>query len=455
VGDANEPRLLPWRIELFGGLSAARGDLTLCRFRTRKTGSLLGYLAYHLGRSHPRDALTHLFWSDGEMDAGRQSFRMALSSLRHALQSAGDPAAAVLRSDRAYVGLHPDYVATDVQEFHQTLHAAAQASSPAGRVALLTRAADVYRGELLAGYYDDWIIPERQRLSQLFALTVRQLVSCLEEQGDLAGAIHYMQRAVDADPLDEDTQSALIRLYLAGGQRRAALRQYRRLEQLLSEDSGSAPAAATTALIRHLWKSGGPVPLPGFGKAPAMSRPEGTVTFLLAELRGKSGRANDSGDGTDCLVLLQRECRRRGGYELPGGAGTFQAAFARATDAVACALAAQRDWTAHSMPAVDRPIRLRLALDTTEVELHQGDYPAPALAGAAAALACAQAGQIVCRETTALLFRRDLFPQVGLEEVGAPGRAGVGRVFRLEAAPAQLRGASKSGIEPNTADSQH
>jgi len=43
------------RIELLGRLRVTQGDRQITRFRTQKTGALLGYLAYHLERTHPRE----------------------------------------------------------------------------------------------------------------------------------------------------------------------------------------------------------------------------------------------------------------------------------------------------------------------------------------------------------------------------------------------------------------
>ncbi len=49
------------RIELFGGLRVRIGGRLITRFRTRKTASLLAYLAYHLDRVHPREFLVECF----------------------------------------------------------------------------------------------------------------------------------------------------------------------------------------------------------------------------------------------------------------------------------------------------------------------------------------------------------------------------------------------------------
>ena len=51
-------------IELLGGLRVLQGDRTVTRFRTEKTGALLGYLACFLDRRHPRETLIELLEHD-------------------------------------------------------------------------------------------------------------------------------------------------------------------------------------------------------------------------------------------------------------------------------------------------------------------------------------------------------------------------------------------------------
>src|SRR5213592_4133891 len=96
-----------WLIEMLGWLRAVQGDRVVSRFRTQKTGALLAYLAYHLHRSHPREALIELFWPEMALAAGRNNLSKALTSLRHQLELPGVPAGAVIVADNATVQLNP------------------------------------------------------------------------------------------------------------------------------------------------------------------------------------------------------------------------------------------------------------------------------------------------------------------------------------------------------------
>src|SRR2546428_1082809 len=104
----------PWRIELLGRLRATHGDRVVTRFRARRTGALLAYLAYHLDRPHPREVLIELLWPGVEPHLGRGHLRRELSSLRRQLEPPGVPAGAVVVADRDSVQLNPAACAPDV-----------------------------------------------------------------------------------------------------------------------------------------------------------------------------------------------------------------------------------------------------------------------------------------------------------------------------------------------------
>lgn len=141
--------LPPWRVELLGRFCLTRGDEHIAHFRTRKIASLVAFLTLHPQR-HSRDALIDQFWSDTEFEAGRASFRVALSHIRKTLGTD------FLDTTRDTVGIAAPFTC-DATEFVQSVQAKRW-----------TDAAQRYRGELLPGFWDDWIVAERERLGGLF-----------------------------------------------------------------------------------------------------------------------------------------------------------------------------------------------------------------------------------------------------------------------------------------------
>ena len=94
-----------WRVEMLGNLQAACDDLVVSRFRTRRVGLLIAYLAFYGERSHSRDELAEMLWPDLEPDLARRNLRQALSSVRHHLEPPSVPRGAVLFTKQARVAL--------------------------------------------------------------------------------------------------------------------------------------------------------------------------------------------------------------------------------------------------------------------------------------------------------------------------------------------------------------
>jgi len=268
-----------WHIQLLGELRARMGDHRITRFPTQKTGALLAYLAYYV-RRHSRETLGTLLWPDDDPGAVRNRLRVALASLRRQLEPPGVPTGCVLLADRADVRLNPDAVTTDVATFEACLAESGRCPGDAERIALLTKAAELYTGDLLPGYYEEWILTERERLAAEFLTALRRLVRCLAHVRDFDRALAFAQRALRTDPLREESHRDLMRLYTATGQPSAALNQFRELERLLKDELGARPSAASQQLAAQiearLGHGGGE--RPAIISTPAVTPPAAPVT---------------------------------------------------------------------------------------------------------------------------------------------------------------------------------
>ena len=164
-----------WRIELFGQLRVGRGDAAPLPLPRQKATALLAYLAYHTRHPHAREGLIDLLWPEADLEEGRRNLRAQLHLLRELLADPEGDAGALLIADRTTVHLDPAAFTTDVAEFHAALQAAARAADLPDRVRWLEAAVALYRGELLPGYYEPWVLTERQALAELYLGALRQL----------------------------------------------------------------------------------------------------------------------------------------------------------------------------------------------------------------------------------------------------------------------------------------
>src|SRR5439155_22872794 len=143
--------------------------------------------------------------------ATRGRLRQALAVLRRGLE----PAPEILHSDRSFVWLDSSGFSTDVAEFEGALRSAAGAVTPEQQQEDLSRAVALYQGELLPGFYEEWLLAERGRLAEAHLDALCQLAVTLAEGGDPARGVQYGRRAVALDPLREDAHCALMRAFAA------------------------------------------------------------------------------------------------------------------------------------------------------------------------------------------------------------------------------------------------
>jgi DNA-binding SARP family transcriptional activator len=195
--------------------------------------------------------LIELLWPERDVEQGRHSLSVALSSLRDQLEHAVTAPDPILVADRISVGLNADAITTDIAEFEAAIKAGAETGA-SERIVLLARAVELYQGELLRGYVENWILPEQQRLDELFFQAIRQLIALLEANGEFDRAIRYARQAVGIDPLREEAHHELMRLLAAAGYSSAALRQYRELERVLKAELDASPDAATRRLALEM-----------------------------------------------------------------------------------------------------------------------------------------------------------------------------------------------------------
>jgi DNA-binding SARP family transcriptional activator len=89
--------------------------------------------------------------------------------------------------------------------------------------------------ELLPGWYEDFVLLERERLAQLRLHFLEAMAAELLEQGRHAEALDIALRLVSADALRERSQRILIEVFRAEGSIGQAVRQYEQYRTLLQE----------------------------------------------------------------------------------------------------------------------------------------------------------------------------------------------------------------------------
>jgi DNA-binding SARP family transcriptional activator len=108
------------------------------------------------------------------------------------------------------------------------------------------------RGELLPGWYDDWVLLERERVRQLRMHALEALAEKLADAGRYGEAVQAAYAAVVAEPLRESAHRAVVRVHLVEGNVAEAVRAYDAFRVLLAEELGVAPSSQMDRLVSDL-----------------------------------------------------------------------------------------------------------------------------------------------------------------------------------------------------------
>jgi DNA-binding SARP family transcriptional activator len=102
---------------------------------------------------------------------------------------------------------------------------------------------------LLPGWYDDWVMFERDRLQQLRLHALERAAAVLLRRRDVDLALQTALEAVRAEPLRETSNAVLISVYLAEGNVIDALRQYDVFRSLIGVELGLVPSPRLVRLL--------------------------------------------------------------------------------------------------------------------------------------------------------------------------------------------------------------
>lgn len=239
-------------IRLLGEFGLVYGDTPVTAITSPRLQSLLAYLVLHRQAPQSRYHLAFLFWPDSSEAQARTNLRQLLHQLRQSFPAIDR----YLQSSGKTLQWRPDTPWTlDVAALETLLAEANRAEQTGSQAALreaLEAAVTLYRGELLPSCYDEWILPERERLHQQFILALERLIDHLEAQREYRPAIGYAQHLLRHDPMHETTYRRLMRLHALNSDRAQALRVYHTCTTVLRRELNVEPGPATHAAYERI-----------------------------------------------------------------------------------------------------------------------------------------------------------------------------------------------------------
>jgi DNA-binding SARP family transcriptional activator len=203
---------------------------------------LVAYLG--LADRPTRAAVAGRLWPDVPEERAHGSLRSALWRLHKVAPGLVESSGGALFLARG--------VRVDVREFTQWARCVLDPGTDVGGIPSVDRGPP---GELLPGWYDEWVLLERERLCQLRLHALEAWAGKLAAAGRYGEAIQAACAAVGVEPLRESAHRALVRVHLAQGNVAEAVRAYESFRALLAADLGVEPTAQMDALVCRFRRS--------------------------------------------------------------------------------------------------------------------------------------------------------------------------------------------------------
>jgi DNA-binding SARP family transcriptional activator len=241
---------------MLGSPSVYLDEHTVSHELNTKAQALLYYLVI-THRTHYRNELASLFWSDTPDVQARKNLRNILPVLRSSVGSY-----LVITRHTAMFNRYTSYW-SDVEAFEALL---SRDPSHVNTEALWDAVA-LYSDDFLSGFYvrnaplfEEWMLLERDRLRDMFLDTLQILATRHLDAQEYQTALDATRRLLSIEPWRESAHQQQIQALVGLGQRSAALAQYDTCCRILASEFGIAPNAATTHIYEHIKKSSFPGP---------------------------------------------------------------------------------------------------------------------------------------------------------------------------------------------------
>ncbi len=244
-------------VNLFGRFRLCNAQQALTGIPQRRAQELFSYLLLHRNRPYPRETLASLLWEDADPTQARKYLRQALWQIQTVLQSVvGTDAKELLTLDAEWVQLNSvECLSLDVAHFEHAVNACQGTQgvnlSDTQRDGL-EQALQLYRGDLLEGWYQDWCLFERERLQNCYLTALDKLVACCDAHECVDCGLAHAERILRCDPTEEQAHYHIMRLHWIAGHRTKAMRQYRRCEKILLQELGVQPSERTKQLYDQI-----------------------------------------------------------------------------------------------------------------------------------------------------------------------------------------------------------
>jgi ATP/maltotriose-dependent transcriptional regulator MalT/two-component SAPR family response regulator len=250
-------------IETLGGLRIYRGNSLIeeKEWDRKQPKQLLMALLAHRGNRASKDMLIDDLWPDEKPGVAEKDFKTTLQRLRKSLEPVlhKDYGSSYIHLHDGYVSLDPELCEVDVDRFFSLIRKAeAEEKRREARetVTGFQAAVELYKGDFLPEEIHLPLVDmKREEISSKYIELLIKLAQLHEKQGGFRKAIECHKKAIQTDPLLEESYQRLMTLYSNKKMYNEALKIYEGCRKALKAGLKTEPDGMTNALYKKIMES--------------------------------------------------------------------------------------------------------------------------------------------------------------------------------------------------------
>jgi LuxR family maltose regulon positive regulatory protein len=247
-------------IETLGGFRLIKGESPIedKEWDRSQPKQLLKAVITHGSRKVSKDLLIEDLWPEETPRATQMAFDVTLHRLRRILEPKieRDFGSSYIHLKEGLVSLDPELCKLDIDKFLSFLKRGEEKEKEGdikGALSLYLEATEQYRGDfLLEDLYCQRIEVKREELKGKYINLIHKIANLYEKQGALKKAIFFYKRAVQKDPLLEESYQKLMVLYSQQKKRNEALKVYEECKKALWDGLEAEPDQLTVAIYKRI-----------------------------------------------------------------------------------------------------------------------------------------------------------------------------------------------------------
>lgn len=246
------------RFTSFGEFTVARGDEIIKdeEWTRDKARKLLMILLVYRGKYVRYEQLIDMLWPDKTQEQGKQNLKVTVNTLHRILEPnrKGHQPFFVKRSTFGYGLIDTDNIVVDVDLFLELLQVGLTfvETKPGLAIDILENALGLFKGEFLPeAAYEDWVIGERERLTNLFLESGEKLAQMYLQSKNSTQCLETCERIISYDCCREEAYRLMISCYLQLKQKTLAVQAYHRCKDNLAKHLSIRPSRELYSLLKN------------------------------------------------------------------------------------------------------------------------------------------------------------------------------------------------------------